>query len=71
MLHQRDNITTFGAAPAIPNLFLDIDRKPISAATYWTRAATLGSATAELDATARNFIFDRDCDIDHAGTLAG
>jgi hypothetical protein len=57
MLNQRDDVAATIAAAAVPDLFSDIDRKPIDTAAHWAGTALIDLAL-EMDSALRNLIFD-------------
>jgi hypothetical protein len=60
MPNERDNIAAVLAAPAIPNLLVDVDRETVGATALRARSNPLGAVAVQSDAARRNFILETD-----------
>jgi hypothetical protein len=60
VLHKVDDIATDAAAAAIEHPLLDVDRKAIGAAAFWTRSLQLDTGPSQFDAATRDLLLDGD-----------
>ena len=60
MPDERYYITAGGAFSTVKDAFFGVDAKPVHATAYRAWTVLVGAASTKMDATARNFVLDRD-----------